>query len=366
LASGRVLAADIRADATYPPVDRSMMDGYAFAEGDESARYWVIDEVQAGSVPAKAVAPGECVRIFTGAELPPGAGRVIPQEYVERDGEWMIPKERATQKFVRRRGTEAKEGDVVLRGGMKLGAADLAILAQVGVVEVPIHPAAWVDHMATGNELAAPDAPVAPGEIRDTNSTLIAALVSELGARLTSQERCGDNPVRLQQWATAAKGDLLLISGGASVGEYDFGARALRAAGFTIHFDKVNLRPGKPLTFATRGPQAAFVIPGNPVSHFVCFNVAIRLAIECLQGDAPLWESVRVRLGGSEPLLADRRLTYWPARVSIDEGRLVAEPRRWSSSGDTFSLAGTNALLRVAGEVAVGAEVPALLLQAPR
>jgi molybdopterin molybdotransferase len=155
--------------------------------------------------------------------------------------------------------------------------------------------------------------------------------------------------------------DLLLISGGASVGDYDFGAEALRRLGFTIHFDQVNLRPGKPLTFATRGAQAAFVIPGNPVSHFVCYHVAIRLAAELLCGIQPAWIFLDLELRGGEPLRPDPRETYWPATVAADAGRLVVTPRRWSTSGDTFSLAGTNALVRVNDSSTAGRAATLLL-----
>ncbi|MEQ1860462.1 MAG: molybdopterin molybdotransferase MoeA [Chthoniobacteraceae bacterium] len=364
-ARGCVLAEDVKADAAYPSADRSMMDGYAIGD-DDAHEFRVTGEVRTGAVPGFVIGRGECARIFTGAELPAGAAFVIPQEDVERVGEVIKVPRRPAKTCIRRRGVEAQPGDVVLVRGSRLGAADLAILAQVGVTRVPVHPPARVAHIATGDELIAPDGALAAGQTRDTNSTLIAALVAECGGRIARQDRCGDDPQKLGEWARTAKGDVLLISGGASVGDYDFGARMLRDAGFTIHFDKVNLRPGKPLTFATRGAHAAFVIPGNPVSHFVCFHVAIRLALELVQGAQPLWETVLVELGGEQALRGDARETWWPACVAVRESRLVAEPRRWTSSGDTFSLAGTNALLRVTGDVMPGAQVPVLLLDVPR
>ena len=162
--------------------------------------------------------------------------------------------------------------------------------------------------------------------------------------------------------------DLLLISGGASVGDYDFGARVLRELGFEIHFECLNLRPGKPLIFATRGQKAAFVIPGNPVSHFVCFHVAIRLALERLRGQQAAWAFIDLELGGAETLRGHPRETFCPATVVVREGRLVALPKRWSSSGDTFSLAGTNALVRLASSCAAaepGGRVKVLLLDVP-
>ncbi len=363
-AGGCVLAEDIQADAAYPAADRAMMDGYAIGE-EGVGEFRVAGEVRTGEVPSRAIERGQCVRIFTGALVPAGTAFVVPQEDVERTGDVVKVPRRPAKKFIRARGVEAKEGDVVLPAGSKLGPAELAILAQVGTVNVPVFPPSGVCHVATGDELTSPDEPAQPGKIRDTNSSLIAALVTNAGGLLISQSRCGDNPDRLREWVDQCEGEVLLISGGASVGDYDFGARVLRDAGFTIHFDKVNLRPGKPLIFATCEGQVAFVIPGNPVSHFVCFHTAIRLALERLQGASPLWQPVEIELGGDEPLRADPRETWWPARVSVQAGRLVAEPRRWSSSGDTFSLAGTNGLIRVVAEADPGSAVPVLLVDFP-
>lgn len=136
-----------------------------------------------------------------------------------------------------------------------------------------------------------------------------------------------------------------------SVGDYDFGAEALRRIGFTIHFDRINLRPDKPLTFATRGSQIAFVILGNPVSYFVCFHVAIRLAIEIQADITPNWNFLKLPIGQSGILRPNPRETFWPAETSVQNGQLTAIPKRWSSSGNTFSLAGTNALIRIAPDV---------------
>jgi molybdopterin molybdotransferase len=157
---------------------------------------------------------------------------------------------------------------------------------------------------------------------------------------------------------------VLLISGGASVGDYDFGARVVRNLGFEIVFAGVNLKPGKPLIFAVRDRQIAFVIPGNPVSHFVTFHVAIRAAIERLEGAEPSWPLVEVKLGAALPGSRDSRETFLPARVRFS-GEITAKPLRQQSSGDLGALAGANGLLRrVApiGDLEAGAAVSCLLL----
>lgn len=366
-AHGRVLRGDVAADADLPAFDRSAMDGYALGAEDDSGRLRVVAEIQPGAAAAVEIRRGECARIFTGAQIPPGAGRVVMQENVERTGEWIVPRRRDVQTWIRRRGEDARRGDVLLRAGVRLGAGEVSLLAQLGVVRPAVSPVVRVRHFTTGNELVDPGATPGPGQIRDSNSALIAALVAESGARLAGQARCGDSLDALTAAIEdcGADWDALLLSGGASVGDYDFGARALERLGFALHFRQINLRPGKPLIFATRGPQVAFVIPGNPVSHFVTWHVAIRLALECLESAPHSWPLAHAELAEDFPAKPDARETFWPARVDIREGRLRAHPLAWQSSGDLRGLVAANALLPVApgtGPVSAGTPVPALLL----
>lgn len=368
-AYGRVLRSNVEAQSYFPEADVSMMDGFAVRSGDTNERFRIVGEVRAGTLPENAIREGECVRIFTGARLPVGADAVIPQEDTGVEGELMIPMQRSAKRWVRLRGSEGRPGQVIAAAPMGLGGVELAALAQAGCTHPSITAPLSVAHIATGDEIVDAMTEPVPGQIRDTNSLLLRGLLSELGAGFATS-RCGDV---LEDLVAAippenAVQNLVLISGGASVGAYDFGARALRAAGFAIHFDKVNLRPGKPLNFATRGDQVAFVIPGNPVSHFVCFQTVIRLAVERLQGVPPRWSFIEMALGGEHPLPSEARETFWPARVIVREGRLVALPKRWSSSGDTFSLVGTNALIRLPREgesILPNANVRVLLLDVP-
>lgn len=368
-ANRRVLRRDVQARGYFPDADVSMMDGFAFRVSDSHDRFRIVDEVRAGGMPERAIGEGECVRIFTGARLPPGADAVIPQEDTNVEEDFMIPTERTAKRWVRLRGSEGRPGQVIAAAPIRLGGVELAALAQAGCTHPSTTLPLSVTHVATGDEIVDAMTEPAPGKIRDTNSLLLRGLLNDLDAEFASS-RCGDVLEDLVAAIPAenAGQKLVLISGGASVGAYDFGARALIAAGFTIHFDKVNLRPGKPLTFATRGNQAAFVIPGNPVSHFVCFQTVIRLAVERLLGLPPRWSLIEMTQGGEHPLPPDARETFWPARAVVRDGRLVANPKQWSSSGDTFSLVGTNALIRLPREgepIPPGANVRALLLDVP-
>ena len=361
---GRVLAEPVVADAFYPAGDRSMMDGYVVRADAVAGEFRVVGEIPAGAVPSHRLQAGEAMRIFTGALLPEDGGRVIMQEDVRRAGETITVDTLSERLFVRARGAEGKPGDVLLPAGTRLGAAEMAILAQVGALNPSVVTLPVIRHIATGGELVSPATTPGPGQIRDTNSTMLAAQFAELGVEQV-HAHCVPDDLSSLIGLGSLPCDLLVISGGASVGDYDFGAEALRKLGFTIHFDRVNLRPGKPLTFATRGAQAAFVVPGNPVSHFVCYHLGVRLAIERLCGLVPAWNLVRLPLHGGEPLQAESRETYWLARTQTQDGRLVVVPKRWSTSGDTFSLAGTNALVRVNAQSPADGIAETLLLDLP-
>ncbi|MEP6670667.1 MAG: gephyrin-like molybdotransferase Glp [Chthoniobacter sp.] len=351
VARGHILREDIFAPDDLPAFDRSAMDGYAIDAKDLSPKFRVVMEVQAGQAPAQKIGPGECARIFTGAPIPGGASQVIMQEDVERDGEWITLRERDKKTWIRYRGEDARQGELLLAAGVRLRAGELSLLAQLGTVQPRVGCAPRVIHFATGNELVDPSAAPGPGQIRDSNSTLITALLADVGAHLVAQDRCGDaldTLVQAIRQHLAESWDCLLISGGASVGDYDFGTRALAELGFQVHFGQMSIRPGKPLVFATRGGQIAFVIPGNPVSHFVTFQIAIRLALERLEGAVSSWETVSLELAEDLPAKPNERHTLWPVHVGLRDGALRVWPLSWQSSGDLRGLLGANALVPIA------------------
>ena len=369
-AAGCILRADVCAAEDLPAFDRSAMDGYAVSPGDDSLRLRVIGEIQPGAVSKLKIQRGECVRLFTGSQIPEGAAQVLMQETVRLENGFIEPSPRGHATHIRRRGEDARCGDVLLRSGARLGAGELALLASLGALQPQVSPPVRVAHFVTGNELIDPAHAPAPGQIRDSNSTLVAAFLQQHGGALMRQERVADDFDLLLAKTRAVENDfdLLLISGGASVGDYDFGKRLLTTLGFQIHFEKVDLRPGKPLIFATRGQQAAFVLPGNPVSHFVTLHVAVRLALERFAGALAAWPLAEVLLAEDFAYRADVRETFWPARVAWDNGGLVVRALRWQSSGDVTGLTGANALLQLAGGAVApkaGDRINALLLELP-
>jgi molybdopterin molybdotransferase len=203
-------------------------------------------------------------------------------------------------------------------------------------------------HVVTGNELVAPELVPTDAQIRDSNSTLIAALLARHGAHLVGHAHVRDDLAAAQATITTLPAhDVLLISGGASVGDHDFARPVLTALGYTLHFQQVNLRPGKPLVFASRGDQFAFALPGNPVSHWVTFNLFVApLLHKFATGHDDPPPRLRGRLAPDSPLPAhDARQTIWPARATVVDGLHELTLLPLASSGDSSGLAGANALL---------------------
>jgi len=369
-AHGRTLRESLTADEDIPAFDRSAMDGYAIRADDPATEFRVVCEIPAGTVPTRAIGPGECARIFTGSPIPEGGTQVIVQEVAQRSGDAVTFSQRGKGINIRSRGEDAREGSVLIERGTQLGAVELSLCAQLGKCAPLIAPRPRILHIATGSELVAPDEIPEAGKIRDSNSTLIAALAAEAGAEIAHQFRVGDDPAQLvgaisgtdiESW------DMLLLSGGASVGDHDFGARTLRELGFSLHFTQLNLRPGKPLIFATRGRHLAFVIPGNPLSHLVCWHLVIRAALDMLAIGAIEFALVEAPLAGDVALKGNPRETWWPARIAWENGGAKFLPLKWQSSGDLTGIIGLDVLIRVpAGITAVqpGETISARLVRA--
>jgi len=357
--AGRVLAEDVFADSDLPPFDRAQMDGYAVRSEDVRevpARLRVVGEAAAGRGWRGVVRKGEAVRIMTGAPLPAGADSVQQVELTrESEDGSTVEVERATEpgQFYVPRASEMRAGVGVLGAGEEVSAARVAVLASFGCAEVSVRRRPRVAVLATGTELV----PVAekPGEdqIRDSNTYSLAAYARLAGAEVERLPFASDDPelLRREIEEAAARADVLVLSGGVSMGRYDFTKAALRALGAEIFFERVALRPGKPTVFARLPGERrtlVFGLPGNPVSVSVTFNLFARTAIRAMQGAlAPALEEETAIL--SRPSKgATERTSYLPAALSTDEaGRLLAEPLKWGGSSDFVAFARASALLIV-------------------
>jgi molybdopterin molybdotransferase len=345
---GRVLRANAYADADSPPFDASAMDGYALQRSSIGRPIRIIGEVPAGTPFSRSVSAGECVRIFTGAPVPADCDCVIKQEDAVRDGDTIRVQSSDQPNFIRRRGENRRAGDLIVPAGVHLAAADLAALASAGITQPEVTRAPRCVHLVTGNEIVSPDQTPVGGQIRDSNSTLIAALLEAHGAVLLARAHAQDDIGSAQKAVmTLPDHDILLISGGASVGDYDFARPLLQTLGYTLHFQALNLRPGKPLVFASKGNQLAFALPGNPVSHWVVFHLFVAPLLQLLQTGAPA-EPARLKgrlAEGAKLPSADKRQTFWPGRATIVAGTYQLTPLPLASSGDSTGLVGANALL---------------------
>lgn len=347
-AHGRLLRRAALADEDSPRFDASAMDGYAARRADLAQPLRVVGEVQAGSFGQHPLGAGECVRIFTGAVVPPGADCVLKQEEVSREGDQVHALVVDGPSHIRQRGENRRQGQAVLAPGTRLGPTELAALATIGLVRPEVSRLVRCVHLATGNEIISPDRTPAGAQIRDSNSSLIAALLQRPGVAQIGHARVGDDPDAA--YATAKMlpdHDVLLISGGASVGDHDFARPLLKLLGYEIHFDSLDLRPGRPLVFASRRGQYAFALPGNPVSHWVTFHLFVAPLLEKLQtgfDPAPARLLGRVAVGSKLPP-PDKRRTYWPCHARVVNGVHELAPLPLASSGDGVGLTGANALL---------------------
>jgi len=355
LTLGRVLAEDFRADRDYPAADLSMMDGYAV--GTETIEsYRVEGENTPGAGAGSPLAAGTTRRIFTGAELPRRAARVVPQELIRREGDTIFIKEWPDTDFVRPRGREARRGDFVLKKGTRIGPVEQALLATVGCKEARVAKVR-VMHLTTGDEIVSPDEPLPEGKIRNSNFDLIDGLLHSIGLYLSGR---GTSPDVLEDVLhainlIASECDVLLISGGASVGEHDFTRPALEQAGFTFLAHGLHVRPGRPVGIARRGEQWAFALPGNPLSHLVVLRLLVIPILRACCGETGVEpQLVCATLDGELNKEVPKRDTFWPASITVSDGQLRARPGRFLSSGDLIGTAGINGFVHLP----IGKEVP--------
>lgn len=344
-----ILREPITAQDDLPSFDRSAMDGYAIRADDKAKEFEVIGEIRAGHAINLEIKQGQAVRIFTGARMPSAGLRVVLQEHTEvNNGVVRLTKD-APGSNVRLRGEDARAGEVLLETGAVIDATAAAVLASVGKATVQVSRPLRIFHLTTGDEIVPPEHAPAEGQIRNSNASLIAALCYERGVGTVLHRHAPDDLAAMLKIVDESKVDfydVMLISGGSGPGNYDFSAELFRRFDVAIHFRSVNVRPGKPLIFGTTDSQTIFGLPGNALSHFVCFHLFVRRAIERLMA-RPVSSTVQGVLAGTMSDTQNGRETWWPARTEIREGRLECRPVAWRSSGDITRLPSANALVKV-------------------
>ncbi len=361
IALDRVLAEPVVAATNAPPFDNSAMDGFAVASGASSRTLRVVGEARAGRPADVVLGREEAIAISTGAQLPRGADAVVRVEDTElRDGLVTLAVDPLVGRNIRRAGEDLRAGAVVLPAGTRLGPSELGVAINAGAGSVSCARRPRVAVLCTGDELREPGAPLRPGEIHNSNAPVLVALAVRAGAELVASEVVPDDRASTETAFAAAleQADVVLASGGVSVGAHDHVKGALLASGVEQRFWRVDLQPGKPVWFGARGAQLVFGLPGNPVSSFVTFLLFARPALLALQGAPPLPPRARAQL-----TIDVRRGTRTKAlRVRIDErdGTLRATPTGPQASHVASSLVGADALAFVeagGGTLAAGASV---------
>jgi molybdopterin molybdotransferase len=324
---GRVLAAPVQARVTQPPADVSAMDGYALRAADPGP-WTVIGSAPAGHPFSGEVGPGQAVRLFTGSLIPTGADAVVLQEDADRDGDRLSLREPpVSRRHIRPGGGDFRYGDTLVATGSRIGARAVGLIAAANHPWVAVHRRPRVAILATGDEIALPGDPVAPGGIVSSNAHALAALIRSAGAAPVLLPIARDTADAIASVADQVGGiDLLVTTGGASVGEHDLIQSGLGARGFALDFWRIAMRPGKPLLFGRLGATPVLGLPGNPVSAFVCGVLFLLPALAVLSGlpaQAPPVTAARL----ATPVRAnDHRADHLRAKLSCDSEGLLATP----------------------------------------
>ena len=355
-ALGRILAEDIVADTDLPPFDRAQMDGYAIRAADVAntpARLRIVGESAAGNGWHHEMKAGEAVRIMTGAPVPAGADAVQQVELTrEVDGAGFVEILESVKRgrSIVKQADEIKVGETVLRAGEEINAAMIATLASFGYAQLKVGRRPRVTVMATGGELVDVDQRPGRDQIRDSNNYTIAAYASLAGAIVERLPLVGDDTEELKRRISKASeaSDVLITSGGVSMGVYDFTKAALKELGAEVFFERVALRPGKPTVFARLGNTLVFGLPGNPVSVAVTFNLFARTALRAMQGSKDVTLPAETAVLSRDLKGSIDRESYLPAMLRSDEGgTLLAEPLKWGGSSDFVAFAKATALINL-------------------
>ncbi|MBS1869065.1 MAG: molybdopterin molybdotransferase MoeA [Actinobacteria bacterium] len=361
-AADRVLAVDVVAAADVPHFDNSAMDGFAVRSDASSGALPVVDESRAGAPASRTLAAGEAIRISTGAELPAGADAVVPLEQArEADGRVTFAAAVEAGQHVRRAGEDLRAGAVVLRAGTRLGAGALAVAVAAGAGALACARRPRVAILCTGDELRPPGSALGPGQVHNSNAAMLAALARTDGAAVVTAEAVRDAPAATTAALSAAlaRADVVILSGGVSVGPHDHVKPALDALGVAQRFWRVDLQPGKPTWFGTRERQLVFGLPGNPVSSFVTYLLFARPALRALQGAEPLPPREPATL--TTDVARRGRTQALRVRLDTSDGTVRATPSGAQGSHVTASLPEADALAFVAagaGVAATGSPVP--------
>jgi molybdopterin molybdotransferase len=354
-AAGFVLAQNLIADRDYPPFNRATRDGYAVraSESPAGATLTCIGEIKAGDALTQPLEKGTCIQIMTGAPVPPEADAVVMIEYTARDREFIHFQQSATKgQNIVPAGSETAKDQLLLQPGTHLGYAEVGLAAQIGSTQLRCAKKPRVAILSTGDEIVPVDASPGPFQIRNSNSVSLAAQIREAGGDPVMLGNASDRIEILgDKIQLGLQEDVLVLSGGVSMGKYDLVEDVLKTLGASFYFDAVAIRPGKPAVFAMCNEKPVFGLPGNPVSTMVTFELFVVPAIDLLSG-APARTLPFLKATLAEPMREKPGMTHFlPARVQFDSGEARVKPLPWQGSGDTVTMAKANCFLVVAADI---------------
>jgi molybdopterin molybdotransferase len=353
-AAGAVLRENIYAERDQPPFDRVAMDGFALASAgasSHSGRLRVAGTQAAGDPPHTLSDPGSCIEIMTGAMLPHGCDAVVPVEHTQRNGEIAEFGRKAVEPWqnVHRRGTDCRQGSLLLATGTRLSAPEVAIAAGAGMARLRVSAQPMIVVISTGNELVEPGEQIQPHQVRRSNAYGITAALRQHGFARVADDHVRDDEAEIEKRLDfhLRTHDVLILSGGVSMGKMDLVPKVLERLGVTLVFHHIAQRPGKPMWFGVSeaGP-AVFALPGNPVSTLVCLARYVLPALRAAMGQAAA-DAPRISLTAPFEVKAPLAF-YLPVKLRSDDwGRTSAEPRPTNGSGDFTALAGTDGFVEL-------------------
>ena len=319
-AQGRIISESQTARLDLPAFNKSAMDGYAILAGDNRKEYRLIETVPAGKTPTQKLEPGTTTKVMTGAPVPEGTGQVIMVEQTcEADGKVSVISH-SKETHICQRGEDIKQGDIVLKAPKMLGPLEIANLISVGITEVKVFAPVRIAILTTGNEIVDSPKNLVSGQIMNSNGPMLEALCRKYSFEITANTIVKDDrDVTVSAISPALKNsDIVVLSGGVSVGDYDYVAEAIKLAGLKLHFSRVAVKPGKPTTFASAEKKAVFGLPGNPVAVFLMFHLFVLYASRLIAGINHRPRYVTLPLANDFCRCKDERMAFLPCKLTQD------------------------------------------------
>ncbi len=358
-ALGRILAEDVVADIDMPPFDKATMDGYACRRADLNNTLAVIETIPAGHVPARAVGPNQCAKIMTGAAMPRGADCVVMIEQTRALGEGVVRfTGDQTPDHIFRKATDIRAGQVVVQKGSRISPQHVAVLASVGCVQPLVAQRPRMGVVATGDELVPPAKRPGPSQIRNSNGPQLAVQLATLGLRARDYGIVKDVPSNIDAMlkTALAENDVVIVSAGVSVGDFDLVPAALKQNGVRLLFEKIAVKPGKPTVFGVSDRGYCFGLPGNPVSTFVVFELLVKPFLYRLMGHDYSPRYVQMRLGEAIARKDSDRQSWIPVRITSEE---TVQPVQYHGSAHLSALCDAGGLVPIeVGVTSIGQGMP--------